>query len=322
MADNILSRPDAVISRPETHTTTATSKQPSFGVRRLLGKVLAYGVLIGLGILAFMPFFWMISTSLMTLGETQIRRFIPAAPQWENYARAWDSAKFSQYFMNSALIAGVTIAGVVVVSVLAAYGFARIKFWGRDFAFTAMLLTLTIPEAVTLIPNYLIVTGGIFALPILTSEPPFFNWQMGNSWINTLPALTVPFMGSAFAIFLLRQFFAQIPDELFDAARIDGAGHLRFLLQIVLPISRPPLFTVILLTFIGSWNAFLWPLIVTTKPNLRPITVGLYQFRSEAGTDLHLLMAGSLIAILPVLILYFLTQKTFTQGIATTGLKG
>lgn len=224
--------------------------------------------------------------------------------------------------MNSALIAGVTIAGVVVVSVLATYGFARIKFWGRDFAFTAMLLTLTIPEAVTLIPNYLIVTGGIFPLPIITTAEPFFSWRMGNSWINTLPALTVPFMSSAFAIFLLRQFFAQIPDELFDAARIDGAGHLRFLLQIVLPISSAPILTVILLTFIGSWNAFLWPLIVTTTPDLRPITVGLYQFRSEAGTDLHLLMAGSLIAILPVLILYFFTQKTFTQGIATTGLKG
>lgn len=321
MVDNVL--PNQVarsVAKPQ--DTTLAGKPPVFDFGRLASQVVTYVLLVVLGFLAFMPFFWMISTSLMTLGETQIRRFTPAVPQWDNYVNAWNAAKFSQYFMNSALIAGVTIAGVVVVSVLAAYGFARIKFWGRNFAFTTMLLTLTIPEAVTLIPNYLIVTGAIFPLPIITSGTPFFSWQMGNSWINTLPALTVPFMGSAFAIFLLRQFFAQIPDELFDAARIDGAGHLRFLLQIVLPISSAPILTVVLLTFIGSWNSFLWPLIVTTTADLRPITVGLFQFRSEAGTDLHLLMAGSLIAIAPVLTLYFLTQKTFTQGIATTGLKG
>jgi ABC-type glycerol-3-phosphate transport system permease component len=129
-------------------------------------------------------------------------------------------------------------------------------------------------------------------------------------------------MASAFYIFLLRQFFAQIPNELYDAARIDGAGHLRFMVQIVLPLSKPPILTVLIFAFIGAWNAFMWPLLVTTKETWRPLMVGLWNFVSEAGPETHLLMAGAVITIIPILILYFFTQKYFTEGIATTGLKG
>lgn len=319
MAEETLVK-DTALVRPAMTGETA-HREPTPWVRRL-NRLLLYVVLSAAAIVAMLPFLWMISNSLMTLGETQVRRLVPASPQWGNYLQAWNEARFSVYFINSCIITAVTIAGLLVVSISAAYAFARIKFIGRDLVFTLLLVTLMIPEAVTLIPNFLIVSGQIFPLPRTLPEFPFLSWRLGNSWIDTLPALTVPFMGSAFSIFLLRQFFAQIPHELYDAARIDGAGHLRFLLQIVLPISRAPVFTVGLLTFIASWNAFLWPLIVTNDDRWRPIAVGLYRFSDEAGTQTHLLMAGALITILPILVLYFLTQKSFTEGIATTGLKG
>ena len=129
-------------------------------------------------------------------------------------------------------------------------------------------------------------------------------------------------MASAFSIFLLRQFFAQIPSELWDSAQIDGAGHMRFLIQIVLPLAKPALLTVILFTFIGSWNALAWPILVTTDPDWRPISYGFSSFLDEAGSLVHLQMAGSVITILPIVILYLFVQKQFTEGIATTGLKG
>jgi ABC-type glycerol-3-phosphate transport system permease component len=227
-----------------------------------------------------------------------------------NYYQAWVTAKFSQYMQNSIIITFVTIAGLLVVSTLAAYAFARMTFPGRGLIFTLLLSTMMIPETVTMIPNFLTITGNN---PFL----PFINWY------DKLPALTIPFMASFFNIFLLRQFFAQIPDELWDAARIDGAGHLRFLVQVVLPLSRAPIMTVIIFSFIGSWNALLWPLIATKAgSSWWPISVGLQNFVSEAGPETHLWMAGASLSMIPVLILYFVAQKQFIEGIATTGLKG
>lgn len=272
-------------------------------------RLVMYLVLILGAVLAILPFYWMVSTSLMTLGETIQRRWLPEIPQFVNYQVAWSEARFSRYFFNSVIVTVTTIVGLVTTSVLAGYAFARIRFFGRDFIFGILLSTMMIPESVTMIPNFLMIRGSILPLP-------------GGSWLNSLQALTVPFMANAFSIFLLRQFFAKIPDELWDAARIDGAGHLRFLWTIVLPISRAPIATVTLFAFIGSWNAFLWPLLVTTKETWRPLMVGLWTFVSEAGPETHLLMAGAVITLIPVLVLYFLTQKQFTEGIATTGLKG
>lgn len=271
---------------------------------------------------AMIPFLWMISTSLMTLGETILRQYTPndALGGLCNYVQAWNEAAFSRYFLNSVIITITTIIGLLATSILSAYAFARIDFVGRNTVFTLLLITLMIPESVTLIPNYLIVTGYIPIIPRGIDEPPFIT--LSASWLNTLTALTLPFMASAFSIFLLRQFFATIPNELWEACRIDGGGHLRFLLQVVLPISKAPILTVTLLTFIGTWNAFLWPLIVTTNDTWRPLMVGLYNFTTDQGTQTHLLMAGSFITILPMLLLYFLTQKSFTEGIATSGLKG
>jgi ABC-type glycerol-3-phosphate transport system permease component len=227
-----------------------------------------------------------------------------------NYYTAWITANFREYVWNSVRLTAITLAGILVVSTLAAYAFARMRFPGRNFLFVLLLATMMIPETVIMIPNFLTITGNN---PFL----PFINWY--DNW----PGLTIPFMAGFFNIFLLRQFFAQIPDELWDAARIDGAGHFRFLLRIVLPLSKAPIMTVVIFSFIGSWNALLWPLIATKAGSgWWPISVGLQSFVSEAGPETNLWMAGAAIAMLPVLLLYFLAQRQFIEGIATTGLKG
>lgn len=312
MADLAAPMPKAKVDAVPTMPTPAAQTNWS--------RVVIYAILVTATIVALLPFFWMISTSLMTLGEAITRKWLPDVPQWQNYAEAWDTAKFPRYFGNSVIITVTTTIGMLITSTLAGYAFARIRFFGRDVIFSLLLLTLMIPEAVTMLPNYMIVSGNIFPLPQIGTDAGLISF--GGTWINSVAALTVPFMASAFSIFMLRQFFMQVPNDLWDAARIDGCGHLRFLLRIVIPISTAPMFTVALLTFIGSWNAFLWPLLVTTKDTWRPLMVGLYNFTSEAGNQLHLLMAASFITILPMLILYFATQKSFTEGIATTGLKG
>ena len=274
------------------------------------GRIVAI-VLLYVGASFFvLPLLWMVSTSLKTLGETITRTspwpFLPTFWskhfQWGNYIEAWNEASFGLYVRNSIVISAITVGGVVITSALAGYAFGRMRFYGRDILFAILLATIMIPESVTIVPNFILIT-----------------WL---KWVDKLPALTVPFLASPFAIFLLRQFFAQIPGELFDSATIDGAGHLQFLFKIVIPLSKAPILTVVFLSFIWSWNALQWPLIVTQTPKWRPITVGLTVFISEAGPQTHLRMAGAVIAVVPVLILYFIAQKQFTEGIVRTGLKG
>ncbi len=271
-------------------------------------SILTYALLIIGAIISILPFIYMISTSLKTIGEALGSSFFPSELHFENYGEAWRRGNFPTYFWNSIRITGISLLGSVSISVLAAYGFARIKFPGRDLIFGILLSTMMIPAMVTIIPNFLTVTWLGRIGPI--------------KWINNWPALTVPFMGSVFNIFMLRQFFAQIPDELFDAARIDGSGHLRFLWQIVLPLSKAPLMVIVVLTFIGSWNSLAWPLLVTNTPDWRPISVGMMNFVTEAGQEIHYIMAAAFITIIPILVLYFFTQKQFTESIARSGLKG
>lgn len=274
-----------------------------------------------------------------------------------HYVEAWDESNFSEYFFNSVQIAALTIVGQTITSVLAAYAFARIEFPGRNMLFSLFLATIFIPTMVVLIPNRKLVTEfhnfftqdfparqdawGITDARRAIAEPIYSvidtlgleNFLgLGDAftvdgpivwpWMDNWPALVVPFLASTFSIFLLRQFFMQIPEDLWDAARIDGAGHLRYLFTIVLPLSRAALVTTILFAFIGTWNALEWPILVTFTDSWRPISYGLYAFKTEAGSDLNLLMAGSVITLVPVLILYLFAQRQFTEGIATTGLKG
>ncbi len=271
-----------------------------------------------------------------------------------HYIEAWDESNFSKYFFNSIKIAALTIAGQTLTSILAAYAFARIEFPGRSLLFSIFLATIFIPTMVVLIPNRQVVTNidnfftedfpakqddwGITHARRTVGEPIYkaldkiglegigsifkVDGPIVWKWMDSWPALVFPFLASTFSIFLLRQFFLQIPDDLWDAARIDGAGHLRFLLQVVLPISKAAVMTTVIFAFIGTWNALEWPLLVTFSDNWRPISYGLYAFQSEAGQDLNLLMAGSVITLVPVLIIYLIAQRQFTEGIATTGLKG
>jgi ABC-type glycerol-3-phosphate transport system permease component len=286
---------------------SSKEKKRLFGVN-VRRKIFVY-IILGIGaFISLIPFVWMISTSLMSLGEALGSTFFPSELHFENYAKAWQTAQFSEYFINSVLITLITLVGQITFSVLAAYAFARIEFPGRDFIFSAMLSTMMIPAMVFTIPNFLTVTWLGRITPI--------------AWINNWPALTIPFMGSIFSIFMLKQFFAQVPNELFDAAQMDGAGHLRFLLQVVLPLSKAPLMVIIVLSFIGTWNSLAWPMLVTNTPDWRPISVGLMNFVDEAGQEVNLTMAGAFITIIPILIIYFFTQKQFTESIARSGLKG
>jgi multiple sugar transport system permease protein len=271
-------------------------------------KAVTYIVLIIGAVISLIPFVWMISTSFKSLGEALGSSFFPSELHFENYVEAWQRARFSEYFINSVVIAAITLSGQVTFSIFAAYAFARIKFPGRDFIFGVLLSTMMIPAMVNIIPNFLTVTwlGRIGPL----------------KWINNWPALTVPFMGSVFAIFLLRQFFAQIPDELFDSAQIDGAGHFRFLWQIAVPLSKASIMVIVVLSFIGTWNSLAWPMLVTNTPDWRPISVGLMNFVEEAGQHINLTMAGAFITIIPIMIIYFFTQRQFTESIARSGLKG
>lgn len=277
------------------------------------GKIAIYAVLI-LGLVqAIFPFLWMLSASFMSLTEVTFGNLVPGELRFQNYTEAWNRANFSQFMWNSVRITVITIAGQLLVCIPAAYAFARMKFFGRNILFGIMLATLMIPEVATFIPNYLTVIW----LGRLSDN------LLGLPWVNSWPALTIPFMASAFTIFLLRQFFTQIPDDLWDAARIDGAGHLRFLVSIIIPLSKAPIMTSVTFAFIGAWNALLWPLLVTQTDEWRPVAVGLTKFvTSDAPNALHLQMAAGVIMIIPILILYFFTQRQFTEGIAASGLKG
>lgn len=283
--------------KKSTHFTISTQR-----------KLFTYLILVVGAFFSLIPFVWLISTSLKSLGEALGTTFFPSVVHFENYIIAWKRADFSEYFLNSILITAITLAGELSFSILAAYAFAKMEFPGKNILFTILLSTIMIPAMVFIIPNFLIVTwlGRIGPIP----------------WINNWPALTIPFMGNVFSIFLLRQFFIQVPDELFDAAQMDGAGHFRFLLQVVLPLSKAPLMVILVLSFIGTWNSLAWPMLVTNTPDWRPISVGLMNFVNETGQEINLTMAGAFITIIPILIIYFFTQKQFTESIARSGLKG
>lgn len=273
-----------------------------------VGRILMYLILLAGAAVAIIPFLFTVSVSLMNLTEATGRTLIPSTPQWSNYVTAWEDADFGLYFWNSVKITFITVAGQVVFCTLAAYAFAQLEFPAKNFLFTLLLSTLILPEAIQWVPNFITVSWLGRVTPI--------------QWINNWPALTVPFMASALSILILRQFFQQIPAELWDSAQMDGASHMRYLLQVVVPLSKAALVSVILFSFIGSWNALAWPILVTTTPDWRPISYGLYNFIDEGGAQTHLRMAGAVITILPLIIVYFFTQRQFTEGIATSGLKG
>lgn len=249
-----------------------------------------------------MPLVWMLLAAFKPQQEVFTGGFWPSAWQWQNLADAWNSAPFGRYLLNSLLISLTTTAAVLLSSALAAYAFARMRFPLKALLFAVALGTLMIPGDVLLIPNFITVR------------------QFG--WLNSYPALIVPFAASAFGVFLLRQAFRQTPVELEEAARLDGATPAQYLWRILLPINAPVLSALGILTFLSSWNALVWPLVVTSRDDFRTVQVGLASFSSLEGSNLPLVMAATLIVIAPVMIAYALAQKWFIESAAASGLKG
>lgn len=267
-------------------------------------QTIAYILLIIGSVSMLLPFFWMISTSLKTPAEAvaQPPVWIPAVPQFSNYARALQVAPFGRYFLNSVFVTTLSTAGELVFTILAAFAFSKMNFYGKNVLFTILIATMMVPFELLMIPNYLTLSR--------------FNL------INTYAAMIIPFLASVFSVFMLKQNFEAIPNELYYAAKVDGCSDFKFLWQVMVPLSKSAVVAVTILKIIGSWNAFLWPLIVTNETHLRPLPVGLQAFTTEAGTYFELLMAAATIVVLPMIIVYLFLQKYIIMGVSNTGVKG
>lgn len=335
------------------HTVTAQDLETNaaYRARRGLGRAGVYAALwIGIFVM-IVPFLWMISTSLKS--PLEILEFPPtwipsghfvAAPDgsWQevyvvstdeptgtalvrpldggadwrvarseiqdrirlrfrNYLEAWRQAPFGRYYFNTVLVTLFVVAGVLVTSSLAAYAFARMRFWGRENLFVVFLSMMMVPQPVYIVPSYIILV------------------RLG--WINTYQALIVPWLAHIFSIFLLRQHFKTIPSDLYDAAIIDGCSRFAFLWRVMLPLSKAVLVAVVIFTIVGTWNSFLWPLVMTDTPDVRPLQVGLARFSQEQGTSHELMMAAATFCIAPLVVAYFFAQKQIIQSLATSGMK-
>jgi len=272
-------------------------------------KLAAYTLLTVGAITMIVPFLWMLSTSLKEGDSvfTQAFSFIPKPFTFVNYVKIWKLpyVPFLRFYFNSIFVAICVTGGQVITSAMAAYAFARLKFPGRDKLFFAYLATMMIPGSVTLVPLYAIIK--------LTG------------WIDTYKALIIPAIFTAYGTFMLRQFFMTLPRDLEDAAKMDGCSLLGIFWRIILPLSKPAIATLTTFTFLGNWASFMWPLLVTNTANMKTLPVGLAYFQEMYGhvqPDFSLLMAGSLVVILPLIVLFIFNQKFFIEGIKLTGIKG
>ena len=284
------------------------SRSSSLGrtARRRLGKTAVYLLCILGSVLMLIPLAWLVRSSVMSLGQifTFPPEWIPSPWRWENYPQALTSIPFFRYFVNTLVILVPSVLGTVVTSTLAAYGFSRLQWPGRDIVFGILLTTLMLPYAVTLIPTFLLWASlGL----------------VGTYWPLIVPHL---FGGGIFYIFLLRQFFMTLPKELDEAAIIDGASPPQVLWYVIVPLSRPALITVVIFATLFEWNDFLEPLIYINRSSQHTLALGLAEFTGLYTSQWHLLMAASTVVILPVLILFFFAQRYFIEGIALTGTKG
>jgi len=328
-------------------------------LKKYFGKGFSYFMLILCGLIMVVPFIWMVSTSLKSQtainkgsvgfipiefvnyyihdgkkehceivdqeedqtviniydkdGKTFKESFVKVPAEsiksskklkfhWDNYKEAFTKVPFGRYILNTLFVSFSVLIGVLITSSLAAYAFARMKFKGRDFIFYLFISMMMVPQPIYLIPSYFLLT------------------KLG--WINTYQALIVPWVANIFSIFLLRQQFKTIPQDLFDAAVIDGCSQFGILWRIILPISKPILATTAIFSLIGSWNSFMWPLVMTSSDNLRVLQVGLSYFAQEASSSTALLMSASTFSIAPLLILFLFAQKQIISSFITSGLKG
>ncbi|MEK5444650.1 carbohydrate ABC transporter permease [Fredinandcohnia sp. FSL W7-1320] len=274
-------------------------------LRKNWKKLILTSLLLLFALSMVLPFIWMLSTSFKKPIDvfTFPIEWIPTTFEWGNYKEVWFGTKpFWVYYLNSIKVTGITVIGIVIFSSAAAYGFSRIQFKGRDAIFLLYLATLMIPEQVTLIPRFVL-----------------FNY-MGI--YNSHWALILPGIFTALGTFLLRQFYLSIPKDFSEAAQMEGANHFQIWTKIIIPLSKPALVSLIILSFTLNWNEFVNPLIFITSEELFTVPLGLSNFIDESGTDYTLMMAAAVSAILPVLILFLACQKWFIAGVAASGIKG
>ena len=276
--------------------------------KRFLEKAGIYLFLIVGALTMVGPFVWMISVSLKNPGDVFSYQkpwwfdWVPTSFVWQNYVKAFHVVPFLRFYLNSIFVVALTTFGQVATSALSAYAFARLKFPGRNAIFFGYLATMMIPGAVTMIPVFILLQS--------------------LGWIDSYKAVILPGIFTAYGTFMLRQFFLTLPKDLEDAAKIDGCGYFGIFWRILLPLSKPALATLTTFTFMGSWMNFMWPLIVLNSHEKFTLPVGLAYFQSLHNTDWTLLMAGSVMMIFPILLVFIFNQRYFVEGIKLTGIKG
>lgn len=312
---------DTTLALPERDVTNLIHKRTRLAVFRMPLELLKWGalylLLILLALIFVFPFIWSFLTSVKPEAEVFVQGItLPSVWRFDNYIRAVQSYNLVRYLFNSVYVSLVVAVAHLALASTAGYAFSRLQFPGRDLLFVAVVATLMVPSQATLVPLFVLVKNW----PLMGGND---LWgQGGFGMLDSYWALTVPLFATAYGTFLLRQFFLTLPADLEDAARIDGSSEFGIYWRIVLPLSGPALATLAIFSFQNMFNDFVWPLVTTRSDVMKTIQVGLAQFRREGTTDWTLLMAGTMIATIPILVVFMLGQRYFTQGIALTGIKG
>lgn len=267
------------------------------------GALVKYPLLLAVAFLSLLPYYWMVSCSFKTNDNMFLvpLQWIPNPINWGAYGDAWRAQDFTRYFLNTGFVAIAITAGNLLLASLAGYSLCKFRYFGRGVLFLLILSTMMLPLEVTMVPLFLIVKK--------------------LDWPNTYEGLIVPFLVDGFGVFLMRQYLKSIPNDLIEAARIDGASELRIFFQIILPLCKPALAALGVFTFREAWDMYIWPLIIVTKDSLRTLPLGISLFMSSFGTAWDQLMAVATIGTLPMILLFFFLQRSFIQGIAISGLK-
>lgn len=271
---------------------------------KIMNQIVLYLALILIALIMLVPFAWMLSASLKLNKDvfTYPIQWIPQNPRWQNYVDIWTKIPLGTFILNTAKITIIVTFLQVLSSSFAAYAFSKLRFWGRDLLFISYLMTIAVPWQTYMVPQFILMS------------------KLGLN--NTHLALILLQAFSAFGVFMMKQFYQGIPDELCEAARIDGMSEYGIWARIMLPLSKPAIATLIIFTFVGTWNDFLGPMIYLTKTELKTIQIGLRMFITQYSSEYGLIMAGSVVTLIPVLVIFLIMQKNFVQGISVSGLKG
>ena len=272
--------------------------------KQIVSDVIKYTLLTVGALILFFPFLWMLTTALKTLSEAIATPpvWLPRAPQWANFSVVWNMKPFMRYILNTVICCLCHVAGVVVFSVLGAYAFSMYSFRLKGFFFTLFMLTMMVPGELLIIQNYITIQK--------------------MHLMDTYIAVFLPTLASGFYIYMLREHFMQMPPSLFKSAKVDGTSNWRFLWRVMVPMDRNTIFTIAILSFIGQWNAFLWPELVTRTDATKLVSSGLIAFRSEASSNVQYMMAGSCIVLIPMIVFYAVFNKQIINGVGGGGIKG